>query len=97
MFKSGLFAEALTEMKRAVALAGDDPVLYEHLGDIYAKQRNLSDAREAWLHSLELDPSNEKLLQRFREHGMANPAYEDRIQQAKRRVSEKAQTQQATP
>ena len=61
------------------------------------KQQKLSEAKEAWLHSLELDPSNEKLLQRFREHGMANPAYEDRIQQAKRRVSEKAQTQQATP
>jgi hypothetical protein len=60
-------------------------------------QEKLSDARDAWLRSLELDPSNEKLLQRFREHGLTDPAYEDRIQQAKRRVSEKAQTQQATP
>ena len=33
LFKSGLLSEALTEMKRAVALAGDDPVLYEHLGE----------------------------------------------------------------
>jgi Flp pilus assembly protein TadD len=49
LYKSGLFNEALTEIKRAVALAGDDPVLYEHLGDIYAKQRNLTEAREAWL------------------------------------------------
>ena len=73
MFKSGLLTEALTEMKRAVAFAGDDPVLYEHLGDIYAKQRNLSDARESWLHALELDPSNNKLMDRFRELGMGDP------------------------
>lgn len=96
-YKSGLLSEALTEIKRAVSLVGDDPVIYEHLGDIYLSQEKLSDARDAWLRSLELDPSNEKLLQRFREQGMANPAYEDRIQQAKRRVAEKAQTQQATP
>lgn len=96
-YKSGLLAEALTEIKRAVSLVGDDPVIYEHLGEIYIKQQNLADAREAWLHSLELDPSNEKLFQRFREQGMGDPSEEDRIQQAKRRVSRKIQTQQATP
>jgi tetratricopeptide (TPR) repeat protein len=96
-YKSGMLAEALNEIKRAVSLVGDDPVIYEHLGEIYMKQERQADAREAWLHSLELDPSNEKLLQRFREHGMGDPAQEDRIQQAKRRVSEKIQPQQATP
>ena len=90
-YKSGLIAEALAEIKRAVALVGDDPVIYEHLGEIYFKQQRLSDAREAWLHSLELDPSNEKLLQRFREQGMGDPAQEDRIRQSKRRVLEKIQ------
>jgi tetratricopeptide (TPR) repeat protein len=96
-YKSGLLAEALTEIKRAVSLVGDDPVIYEHLGEIYIKQQNLPDAREAWLHSLELDPSNEKLLQRFRDHGMGDPSQEDRIQQAKRRVAGKIQPQQAAP
>jgi tetratricopeptide (TPR) repeat protein len=93
LFKSGLLAEALAEMKRAVSLAGDDPVLYEHLGDIYAQQRNLLEAREAWLRSLELDPSNNKLMDRFRELGMGDPTKEERIQQAKRRVSEKIHAQ----
>jgi tetratricopeptide (TPR) repeat protein len=92
-YKSGMLNEALAEIKRAVALVGDDPVIYEHLGEIYMKQDRPADAREAWLHSLELDPSNEKLLQRFREQGFGDPAQEDRIQQAKRRVSEKAQAQ----
>ncbi len=86
-FKSGLLAEALAELKRAAALVGDDPVIYEHLGDIYAKQQRLSDAREAWLHALELDPSNHKLMDRFREQGMGDPTLEERIQQAKRRVA----------
>lgn len=88
-FKSGQLGEALTEIKRAATLVGDDPVIYEHLGDIYAKQHKLSEAREAWLHALELDPNNNKLMDRFRELGMGDPAQEDRIQQAKRRVDQK--------
>ena len=95
-FKSGLLTEALTEIKRAVALVGDDPVIFEHLGDIYAKQQKMSEAREAWLHSLELDPSNSKLIERFRELGMGDPTQEERIQQAKRRVSERIQSQPST-
>lgn len=97
LYKSGMLGEAITEIKKAVALVGDDPVIYEHLGEVYLKQQKVSDAREAWLHSLEIDPSNDKLLQRFREQGLANPTNEDRIQQAKRRVAEKIQPQQATP
>ncbi len=46
-YKSGLLVEALTEIKRAVALVGDDPVIYEHLGEIYMKQQKLVNAREA--------------------------------------------------
>jgi tetratricopeptide (TPR) repeat protein len=86
-FKSGQLTEALVELKRAAALVGDDPVIYEHLGDIYAKQQRTSDAREAWLHALELDPTNLKLMDRFREQGLGDPAQEERIQQAKRRVA----------
>lgn len=97
LYKSGLLAEALMEIKKAVALVGDDPVIYEHLGEIYLKQQKVSDARDAWLHSLEIDPSNDKLLQRFREQGLANSANEDRIQQAKRRVSEKVPSPVSAP
>ena len=87
MYKSGLLAEALMEIiKKAVALVGDDPVIYEHLGEIYLKQQKVSDARDAWLPShWRSVPPMTKLLQRFREQGLANPAAnEDRIQQAKR-------------
>ncbi len=91
-FKKGLLPDALAEMKRAVALVGDDPVIYEHLGEIYLKQQHLSDGREALLHSLELDPSNDKLMQRFRELGLGDPAKEERIRQAIRRVSDRKDT-----
>ena len=88
-FKKGLLTEALAEMKRAVALVGDDPVIYEHLGEIHLKQQHLSDGREALLHSLELDPSNDKLMQRFRDLGLGDPSKEERIRQAIRRVTER--------
>ena len=62
LYKSGLLAEALMEIiKKAVALVGDDPVIYEHLGEIYLKQQKVSDARDAWLSILlRSDPSNDK-------------------------------------
>ncbi|MBX3235481.1 MAG: tetratricopeptide repeat protein [Nitrospiraceae bacterium] len=87
-FKKGLLAEALAEIKRAVSLVGDDPVIYEHLGEIYLKQQQVSEGREALVHSLELDPSNNKLMQRFRELGLGDPTKEDRIRQAMQRVSD---------
>jgi tetratricopeptide (TPR) repeat protein len=97
LYKAGMVEEALKEIERAITLVKDDPVIYEHLGEIYLQRRRLAEAREAWLHSLEIDPSNEKLLQRFREQGFGDPAMELRIQQAKRRVAEKGQIQPAAP
>jgi len=94
-YKSGMLAEALKEIQRAITLVGDDPVIYEHLGEIYVQQNNITDAREAWMRSLELDPSNEKLAQRFREKGMGDPAQEERIRRAKIGVSEKIRAHQS--
>lgn len=96
-YKMGRLEEALAEIKRAVALVGDDPVIFEHLGEIYLKQNLPHEAREAWLHSLELDPSNAKLIERFQEQGMGDPVQEDRVRRAVRRVSEQKAAQQATP
>ncbi|HJR77992.1 MAG TPA: tetratricopeptide repeat protein [Nitrospiraceae bacterium] len=96
-FKKGLLTEALTEIKRAAALVGDDPVIYEHLGEIYLKQQQMSEAREALLHSLELDPSNSKLMERFKEAGLGDPATEERIRQAMRRVSDPKAPPAGTP
>jgi tetratricopeptide (TPR) repeat protein len=96
-FKKGLLTEALAEIKRAAALVGDDPVIYEHLGEIYLKQQQMSEAREALLHSLELDPSNSKLMERFREVGLGDPTTEERVRQAMRRVSDPKSAPAGTP
>jgi hypothetical protein len=67
------------------------------LGEIYLKKDLIAEAREAWLHSLELDPSNIKLIERFRESGMGDPTQEERIRQAQRRVSENKPSPHAMP
>ena len=73
LFKVGRVAEALQEIKRAAELVKDDPVIFEHLGEIYLSQDRQDAARDAWIRSLELEPRNEKLLKRFREVGFGNP------------------------
>jgi tetratricopeptide (TPR) repeat protein len=90
LFIMGNLDRALVHIKEAVKLVGDDPVIYEHLGEVYLKQNLAGEAREAWLRSLELDPSNTKLMDRFRTVGLGDPSLEERIIQAKRRISESA-------
>ena len=73
LFKIGRVAEALREIQRAAELVKDDPVIFEHLGEIYLTQEHQEAAKDAWLLALELDPRNEKLIKRFREVGFGNP------------------------
>jgi Flp pilus assembly protein TadD len=87
-FKLGRYQEALAEMKRAVAAVPDDPVFFEHLGDIYLLNNRLADARDAWLRSLELDPTNRKLLERFKAKGFGDPSSDERIRKAQHRLSQ---------
>ena len=96
-FKMERLDEALIEIKRAASLVDDDPVIFEHLGAIYLKQQHLQKAKEAWLHSLELDPTNEKLIRRFEEHGFGDPTLDKRVQQATRRSSDHVPSSHSTP
>lgn len=75
LFKVGRVAEALREIQRAAELVKDDPVIFEHLGEIYLTQEHQEAAKDAWLRALELDPHNEKLIERFREVGFGNPPH----------------------
>ena len=75
LFKVGRVAEALREIQRAAELVKDDPVIFEHLGEIYLIQEHQEAAKDAWLRALELDPHNEKLIKRFREVGFGNPPH----------------------
>ena len=73
LFKVGRTDEALEMMQRAVALVEDDPVIYEHLGEIFLLQEEPEKAREAWIQSLQLDSTNDGLKQRFRDRGFGEP------------------------
>jgi hypothetical protein len=60
-------------MVKAMSKADDDPVMREHYGDILLKLGKKDKAREQWIHSLELDPKNQKLRDRYRKTGFGDP------------------------
>ncbi len=73
LFKVGRTDEALETIQRAAALVSDDPVIYEHLGEIFLLKAEREKARQAWIHSLQLDSTNNALKQRFRDSGFGEP------------------------
>ena len=75
LFKVGRVAEALQEIQRAAELVKDDPVIFEHLGEIYLIQEHQDAAKAAWIRALELDPHNDKLIKRYREVGFGDPPH----------------------
>ena len=74
LFKMGRFQDALEEMKRAAELVNDAPVIFEHIGEIYLLRNDREKARQSWRRSLELDPTNGKLQDRYREEGFGDPS-----------------------
>lgn len=75
LFRVGRVAEALRELRRAVELVNDDPVIFEHLGEIYLTQGRREKAQGAWMRALDLDPENAALIRRFREVGFGTPGH----------------------
>ncbi len=75
LFRRGKVAEARKELERAAALPdGDDPVIFEHLGDVYATLKLPAAARRAWEQAL-----------RLYDQGLRRPE-EDRYQELQRKV-----------
>jgi len=72
-FKQGNIKGALVMLEKAVILAPNDPVILEHLGEVYLIENQRDRSREAWAHSLALNPKNEKLKIRFKEAGFLSP------------------------
>lgn len=65
-FKQGRFDEALKELKRA-ALLQEDPVIYDHLGDVYSKTGDSQNARIQWEKSLGLDKTQDKVKEKLKQ------------------------------
>lgn len=63
-FKKGKFKEALSELEKAASYLSD-PVIYEHLGDVYLKLGNRDSARLNWDKSLKLDSNQEKVKEKL--------------------------------
>ena len=53
-FKQGRYQEAVEELEQAIQFLSD-PIIYEHLGDVYQKLGNQIKAKENWQKSLEID------------------------------------------
>ncbi|MDQ6938976.1 MAG: tetratricopeptide repeat protein [Verrucomicrobiota bacterium] len=65
-FRKGKFEEALNNLQRAVtSLNRDDPVVFEHLGDVYAKLNRVPQALEYWQKASALDPENKSLADKI--------------------------------
>lgn len=61
-YRQGKYDQALQDLKRAIEnLPREDPVVFEHLGDVYLKLNRVSQAVEAWQRAKALDPSNKDL------------------------------------
>ncbi|MBF0619086.1 MAG: tetratricopeptide repeat protein [Candidatus Omnitrophica bacterium] len=53
-YRKGMYVDALKELNKANVLI-DDPVLFDHLGEVYMKLGNPDMAKKYWHKSLELD------------------------------------------
>ena len=62
-FRESKFDEALAALQKAAQnLKRDDPVVFEHLGDTYAKLNRGAQALEVWQRALALNPHNKALV-----------------------------------
>lgn len=59
-FKKGRFKDSARELEKASSLI-EDPVIYDHLGEVYFKLGDSQKAKANWQKSLQLDPAQEQI------------------------------------
>jgi tetratricopeptide (TPR) repeat protein len=64
-YKQQLYEDALQAILRAMAVVGNDPVIADHLGDVYAAMGKTEKAIEAWLLCLSLEPDNPRIIEKL--------------------------------
>jgi tetratricopeptide (TPR) repeat protein len=65
-YRQGKFDQALVDLLRAAQkLTHDDPVVFEHIGDTFAKINKIAQAVDAWQKAFNLDPKNKKLSEKI--------------------------------
>jgi len=66
-YRKGKLKEALEKLLAAVKAAGDDAVIWRHIGEVYERMGSRDKALEAYERSLRVDPSNGDLKAKVRE------------------------------
>jgi tetratricopeptide (TPR) repeat protein len=69
LYRQGDLNRALELLLKARDLIGDDPVVHDHLGDVYWDLGQFGRARTAWNRALELDPQSESIQKKLEEKG----------------------------
>ncbi|MCD6161958.1 MAG: tetratricopeptide repeat protein [candidate division Zixibacteria bacterium] len=65
MYKKGKYKKALKYQLKAMEADIDDPILFEHMGDIYEALSKPALAKEFWNKAFELDPDNETIKEKL--------------------------------
>ncbi|CAA9225072.1 MAG: hypothetical protein AVDCRST_MAG42-1379 [uncultured Chthoniobacterales bacterium] len=64
-YRKGKYEEALGDLLRAAqSLTRDDPVVFEHIGDTYARLNKIPQALEYWQKAIALDGDNKALAEK---------------------------------
>lgn len=69
-YMHGQYDDAKTQLSRAVEILPEDPTILEHMGDVLLKLGDEQQAIPRWEESFILDPTNEKLAAKLKEHGV---------------------------
>jgi tetratricopeptide (TPR) repeat protein len=65
-YRKGKYEEALSELLRAAqSLTRQDPVVFEHIGDAYAKLNRIPQALDYWQKAIGLAPDNKLLAEKI--------------------------------
>jgi tetratricopeptide (TPR) repeat protein len=69
-YRQGRYEAALHDIQLALEKYPDDPTIVEHLGDVQLELGHPQEARTNWEKALRLDPDNQELADKLREHGV---------------------------
>jgi tetratricopeptide (TPR) repeat protein len=68
-FRQGRYEESLAELLRASELMQEpDPVILDHIGDVYGKLGKTADAVLYWNKAIQLDPKNQSITEKLDSH-----------------------------
>jgi len=69
-YKQKKYTKAMETQLRAVQLVASDPVMQEHLGDIYWQKGEAEQARKHWRKAIELKHKSAQMISQKIEHGL---------------------------